>query len=96
MPILHFAILPFGTIAQGQQTGTWLDLAVVQWPEASLPAPPKDVEKNITPESCKAYQSPLSSDEERAVADAGWMVFTSVRSGDGITVVGGALSSPWQ
>ena len=52
----------------------------------------KKRKENITPQYCKAHERPVSSHEERAVADAGWIVFASFHGGNGVTVVGGALS----
>jgi len=52
----------------------------------------KKRKENITPQYCKAHERPVSSDEERAVADAGWIVFASFHGGNGVTAVGGALS----
>ncbi|HEY7390179.1 MAG TPA: LppP/LprE family lipoprotein [Bryobacteraceae bacterium] len=54
--------------------------------------PPKDVQKNVTPEFCKGHDHPLKLEEERAVARAGWLVFASYQDGEGLTVVGGAAS----
>jgi LppP/LprE lipoprotein len=102
-PVLipFLAFVPFVSTAQDQPTGTWLDSTPVQWnhPGASVPlravvglGRPQDVEKNITPEYCKANQPPLRLAEERVVAGAGWLVFASFKSKDGVTIVGGALS----
>jgi hypothetical protein len=92
--ISFFAFLPSTTTAQDQPAGAWLDSAPVQWnrPGAALPKPPKDAERNITPEYCKAHERSVSSQEERAVAGAGWIVFASFRGNNGVTVVGGAVS----
>ena len=92
--ISFFAPLPSTTMAQNRPAGAWLDLAPVQWnrPGATLPKPPRNAERNITPEYCKAHERPVSSDEERAVAGAGWIVFASFQGGNGVTVIGGAIS----
>jgi hypothetical protein len=99
IPLL--SLIPFPALPQDQTAGTWLDSAPVQWnrPGASIPLPafvgpgrPQDVERNITPEYCKANQPPLRLAEERVVSGAGWLVFASSKGQDGVTVVGGALS----
>src|SRR5215467_4194174 len=94
LAILFAVLLPYAMTAQDRPGGAWLDTAPVQWnpPGASLPKPPKDANRNITPEYCKAHERPVSSDEERAVAGAGWIVFASFQGGNGVTVVGGAAS----
>jgi LppP/LprE lipoprotein len=101
LAIAFLALVPFVTTAQDQPAGTWLDSAPVQWnhPGASIPLPafvgpgrPQDTERNITPEYCKAQQRPVRLQEERVVAGAGWLVFASFKSKDGVTIVGGALS----
>ena len=98
-PLLALLALP--AIAQNGPAATWLDSAPAQWnrPGASFPLPaivgsgrPQDMEKNVTPEYCKAHQPPVSLPEERVVAGAGWLVFPSSKGNDGLTVVGGALS----
>jgi hypothetical protein len=101
LAIAFLALVPFVITAQDQPAGTWLDSTLVQWNRAgaSIPLPavvgpgrPQDVEKNVTPEYCKAQQRPLRLQEERVVAGAGWVVFGSSKGKDGVTVVGGALS----
>jgi len=94
LAISFVALLPSATAAAERPDGAWLDLAPVQWnrPGTSLPKPPKEIPKNITPEYCKAYEHPVRSQEERVVSAAGWMVFASFQGGDGVTVVGGAVS----
>jgi hypothetical protein len=99
--ILLLFLIPFPTLPQNGPAGTWLDSMPVQWntPGASFPLPaivgigrPQDVEKNVTPEYCKAHQRPVRSNEERVVAGAGWIVFSSSKGEDGLIVIGGALS----
>ena len=49
------------------------------------------MEKNVTPEYCKAHQRPVRLQEERVVAGAGWLVFSASKGKDGVTIVGGAF-----
>jgi hypothetical protein len=91
--LLVLAILPLISVALDQPAGAWLDSpAPVQWnqPPAKLPMPPKDGQKNVTPEYCKSHEHPVKLQEERAAARAGWLVFVSYQGGRGVTVVGGA------
>jgi hypothetical protein len=92
--IPFLAFLTIATFAQEQPAATWLDSTPVQWntPGASFPKVLHHVEKNVTPEYCKAHQRPIRLQEERVVAGAGWLVFSSTKGKDGVTVVGGALS----
>jgi hypothetical protein len=87
-------LVSYTATAQDRPAGAWLDAAPVQWnrPGATLPRLPHDAQRNITPEYCKAHERPVSSQEERAVAGAGWIIFASFHGGNGVTVVGGALS----
>jgi hypothetical protein len=88
------ALLSSALIAQEQPTGVWLDSTPIEWnrPGIRLPRIPKDAETNITPDHCKVDKRPVSSQEERAVAIAGWLVFASLHGVDGVMVVGGAAS----
>jgi hypothetical protein len=93
LAILLLSLIPFPTVPQNRPAGSRLDSASLQWntPGASFPKAPQDVEKNITPEYCKAHERPVRLPEERVFAGAGWMVFASSQGKDGVTVVGGAL-----
>jgi hypothetical protein len=93
LAIPFLALVPFAILAQDQPAGTWLHSAPVQWnrPGASIPLPavvgpgrPQDVEKNITPEYCKAQQRSVRLCEERVVAGAGCLVFTSLQNNDSL------------
>ena len=94
LAVALFTLVPCTETAHDRPAGAWLDAAPVQWnrPGAKLPKPPKDAARNITPEYCKAHERPENSNEERAVAGAGWIVFASFQGGNGVTVVGGAVS----
>jgi hypothetical protein len=94
MLAIAFVALPCAATAQDRPAGAWLDGAPVQWnrPGSKLPKPPKDAERNITPEYCKAHERLVSSQEERVLADADWIVFASFQGGNGVAVVAGALS----
>ena len=98
--ILFLVVIPTLSLGQDQPAGTWLDSTPVQWNRAgvSIPIPafvgigPPHVERNITPEHCKAHQRPVRLQEERIVVGAGWLVFASSQGKDGLTIVGGAQS----
>ena len=91
--ISFVVLLPSATSAE-DRAGAWLDSAPIQWnePGISLPKLPQDVNRNIAPDYCKAFQQSVNSQEERAVADAGWIVVASSQGGDRMTVVVGAAS----
>jgi hypothetical protein len=92
--IAFLAVVSIAGVAQDEPGGTWLDSQPVQWnrPGASFPKAPQDLEKNVTPEYCKAHPRPIRLLEDRIVAGAGWLVFASYRAKDGLIVVGSALS----
>lgn len=54
--------------------------------------PPEGRGTKYHPEYCKAHERPDTSDEERAVAGAGWIVVASFQGGNGVTIIGGAVS----
>ena len=85
-------LVSYTATAQDRPAGAWLDAAPVQWnrPGAALPKPPKDAERNITPEYCQPHEWPVSSPEELAVASAGWIVFAYFLGGNDLS--GGGVS----
>ena len=89
--ILFVVLLPSAARPE-DWPGAWLDSAPVQWnqPGVSLPKLPQDLKRNIAPDYCKAYEPAVNSQEERAVAEAGWIVVASSQGGNRITVVVGA------
>jgi len=94
LPVRHLVCRPPALASAEDRAGAWLDSAPIQWnePGISLPKLPQDVNRNITPDYCKAYEPSVSSQEERAVADAGWIVIASSQGGNRMTVVVGAGS----
>src|SRR5262245_3054179 len=69
--------------------GSWLDSGLKPWnkPGMELPRAPNSNRSNIPP-ICKPLPHRTETSELRAVTEAGWLVFTSMTDGHGITVVG--------
>lgn len=69
--------------------GSWLDAPLASWnrPGMELPAaPPVDAPPDPL---CTALARPPETDEDHAVADAGWTLFAGYQAGWGIVVVRG-------
>src|SRR5690242_6098963 len=86
--LLWFVISSSTAVAQNNPSGAWLDSHPKPWnrPEMRLPHAPA-IDHEI-PSICKPLPRRTGTPEERAVTNAGWLVFTSLQDGRGVTVVG--------
>ena len=70
-------------------TGAWLDVPPTPWNRSGLPLPyAEEIDRTEIPSICKPLPHRTSTPEQRAVTEAGWLVFISVQDGHGVTVVG--------
>ena len=90
-PVFLLSLLALVSIPGPAQipSGAWLDSQPQPWnrPGMVLPRAP-DLDRDEIPSICKPLPRRSDTPEERAVTQAGWIVFTALRDGHGVTVVG--------
>src|SRR5262245_11835167 len=76
-------------LAQIAPSGVWLDSQPKPVNRRGMPLPhAPDIDQDEIPSICKPLPRRTGTPEERAVTAAGWLVFTSLPDGHGVTVVG--------
>src|SRR5262249_12416793 len=81
-------LMTASTMLAQNPSGAWLDFQPKPWNRPGMAVPHAPVIDHQTPAICKPLPHRTGTPEERAVTTVGWLVFTSLRDGHGVTVVG--------